>query len=51
MKKIGDYSFNHVFNPVTKGEFNFVWSENYLELHYKGKPYDEYDVLKMEYIK
>lgn len=51
MKKIGDYSFNHVFNPVTKGEFNFEWSENYLELHYKGKGSGEYDILKMEYIK
>lgn len=51
MKKVGDYSFNHVFNPVNKGEFYFVWNEDNFELHYKGNRSDEYDVLKMEYVK
>lgn len=51
MKKVGDYSFNHVFNPVNKGEFYFVWNNDDFELHYKGNATDEYDVLKMEYLK
>lgn len=51
MKKVGEYSFNHIFNPVNKGEFYFVWSAENFELHYKGNRSDEYDILKMEYIK
>lgn len=51
MKKIGDYSFNHVFNPVNEGEFDLMWSEDSFELHYKGNHSGEYEILKMEYIK
>lgn len=51
MKKVGDYSFNHVFNPVNKGEFFFVWNEENFELHYKAYDSGEYKVLEMEYVK
>lgn len=51
MKKVGDYSFNHVFNPVNKGEFFFVWNKDNFELHYEANRSGEYKVLVMEYVK
>lgn len=51
MQKIGNYSTNHTFNPVNKGEYFIEWNENYFVLHYNGHSSDAYEILKTEYLK
>ncbi|MBQ8783596.1 MAG: hypothetical protein IJZ57_07485 [Clostridia bacterium] len=51
MKKVGNYSFNHVASPVNNNNFFLVWNEDNFELHFKGNRSGEYDVIIMEYVK
>ena len=51
MRKIGNYSTNHTFNPVKKGEYFIEWNENDFVLHYNGHSSDAYEILKTEYLK
>lgn len=51
MKKVGNYSFNHVASPVNNNNFFLVWNEDNFELHFESNRSGEYDVIIMEYVK